>query len=247
MSCEAIAEVLYLDDDTIRTSHRLYQDEGLAGFGHEGSACRLSDVQQDKLTAWITETLPRTTLEVGAWIETERGVTYESRSGLIALLHRLDMGHHKPKAVSSKLDPDKQAAFIKAYENLLNQIGDDEAVLFGDAVHPTHAVRPGGCWAPKDTPVAVEQRRPETTEHSRCDRSQDRQNPYDRGGNGECDQHDHVAAGDRGNVSGQAVDPSVCGQRPLPLRQTGAGLAGPAGLPGQTALHPDLLPASGSR
>ena len=30
-------------------------------------------------------------------------------------------------------------------------------MLFGDAVHPTHAVRPVGCWAPKDTPVAVEQ------------------------------------------------------------------------------------------
>ena len=59
--------------------------------------------------------------------------------------------------VRSKLDPDKQAAFIKAYENLLNQLGDDEAVLFGDAVHPTHAVRPVGCWAPKDTPVAVPQ------------------------------------------------------------------------------------------
>src|SRR5271165_4747213 len=33
----------------------------------------------------------------------------------------------------------------------------DEAVLFADAVHPTHAVRPVGCWAPKDTPVAVAQ------------------------------------------------------------------------------------------
>ena len=160
MSCEAIAEVLFLDDDTIRTWHRLYREEGiegLAGFGHEGSACRLSDVQQDKLTAWITATLPRTTREVGGWIETECGITYESRSGLIALLHRLGMEHRKPKAVSSRLDPDRQAAFIKAYENLLNRLGDDEAVLFGDAVHPTHAVRPVGCWAPKDTPLAVPQ------------------------------------------------------------------------------------------
>jgi transposase len=160
MSCEAIAEVLFLDDDTIRTWHRLYQEEGiegLASFGHEGSACRLSDAQQAKLKTWIAETLPRTTREVGGWIETECGITYESRSGLIALLHRLGMEHRKPKAVSSKLDPDKQAAFIKSYENLLNQLGDDEAVLFGDAVHPTHAVRPVGCWAPKDTPLAVPQ------------------------------------------------------------------------------------------
>jgi hypothetical protein len=31
----------------------------------------------------------------------------------------------------------------------LNSSGDDEAVLFADAVHPTHAARPAGCWAPK--------------------------------------------------------------------------------------------------
>ena len=67
------------------------------------------------------------------------------------------MEHRKPRAVSRKLDPAKQAAFIKAYEDLLNHLADDEAVLFGDAVHPTHAVRPVGCWAPKDTPIAVAQ------------------------------------------------------------------------------------------
>jgi transposase len=160
MSCAAVAKVLLLDDDTIRTWHQLYEEEGiegLASFGYEGSACRLSEVQQDRLKAWITETLPRTTREVGAWIETECGIAYQSRSGLIALLHRLEMEHRKPQAVSRKLDPDKQAAFIEAYEDLLNHLADDEAVLFGDAVHPTHAVRPVGCWAPRDLPIAVAQ------------------------------------------------------------------------------------------
>ena len=160
MSCEAIATVLLLDDDTVRTWHRLYEEDGIEGlvsFGYEGSACRLSDEQQDRLKAWITEALPRTTREVGAWIETECGIAYQGRSGLIALLHRLGMEHRKPKAVSRKLDPEKQAAFIKAYEDLLTHLADDEAVLFADAVHPTHAVRPVGCWAPKDTPIAVEQ------------------------------------------------------------------------------------------
>jgi transposase len=48
MSCAAIAKVLLLDDDTIRAWHRLYLAEGiesLASFGHEGSACRLSEAQ----------------------------------------------------------------------------------------------------------------------------------------------------------------------------------------------------------
>ena len=52
MSCEAIAKVLLLDDDTIRTWYRLYEEdgiEGLASFGYEGGACRLIEEQQDRL------------------------------------------------------------------------------------------------------------------------------------------------------------------------------------------------------
>jgi transposase len=116
MSCGEVAKVLLLDDDTVRTSYRLYEDEGiegLASFGYDGSTWRLSDAQQDKLRTGIAETLPRTTREVDVWIETECGVTYDSRSGLIALLHRLDMEHRKPKAVSSKVDPDKQVALSR--------------------------------------------------------------------------------------------------------------------------------------
>jgi transposase len=61
MSCGDVAKVLLLDDDTVRTWYRLYEEEGiegLAGFGYEGSACRLSEAQQDKLKAWVAETLP---------------------------------------------------------------------------------------------------------------------------------------------------------------------------------------------
>ena len=60
MSCEAVAKVVswtttrsdwhHLDDDTIRTWHRLYQEdgiEGLASFGYEGCACRLTAEQRE--------------------------------------------------------------------------------------------------------------------------------------------------------------------------------------------------------
>ena len=128
MSCEAISKVLFLDNDTIRTWYQLYQEdgiEGLASFGHEAGSCRLAVEQQDKLKAWIGETLPRSTRAVGAWIAREWGIEYQTRSGLIALLHRLGMEHRKPKAVSRKLDPAKQAAFIKKYEDQLNQLPAD--------------------------------------------------------------------------------------------------------------------------
>ncbi len=135
MSYAAVAKVLLLDDDTIRTWRLLYEQdgiEGLANFGYDGSACRLNNEQQAKLVTWITA---------------EFGIEYQSRSGLIALLHRLGMEHSKAKAISCK-----QAVFIMAYENLLNQLEADETEIFADAVHPTHAVQLVGCWAPKDGP-----------------------------------------------------------------------------------------------
>src|SRR5436190_7378576 len=69
----------------------------------------------------------------------------------------MDVEYRKPEVIPRKLDPARQQAFIEAYDNLLNNLGDDEAVLFADAVHPTHQVRPAGCWAPKDAKVALEQ------------------------------------------------------------------------------------------
>ncbi len=160
MSCAEVAKVLFIDDDTVRTWHRLYEEdgiEGLAGFGYEGSACRLSIEQQGRLKVWIGETLPRSARQIGEWIEKEFEIAYEGRSGLIALLHRLGMVHRKPQAIPRKLVEKKQQDFIKDYNALLNGLPQDEAVMFADAVHPTHAVRPMGCWAPKDAKVAVEQ------------------------------------------------------------------------------------------
>ena len=58
LSCQSIAEVLLLDDDTIRLWYQLYQDDGIEGltsFSHEGGTCRLTVAQQVKLKSWITE------------------------------------------------------------------------------------------------------------------------------------------------------------------------------------------------
>jgi transposase len=132
MSCEEIAKVLYLDDDTIRYWYELYSERRLswlADFGYKG----LTAAQQDALKSWVAQTLPRTTTVVGEWIEKSYGVSY-SRSALIKLLRRNDMEYRKPRLVPRKLDPAKQQAF-----SLLNSLDDDEAVLFAHAVHPTRS------------------------------------------------------------------------------------------------------------
>jgi transposase len=59
--------------------------------------------------------LPHSTRQLGTWIEKEFGLIYESRSGLIALLHSLGLEYHKPDVIPRKLDEDKQKAFIESY------------------------------------------------------------------------------------------------------------------------------------
>jgi len=160
LSCERVAKVLYLDDDTVRSWCKLYDERGIAGlerFGGGGSSSRLSAAQEETLKAHVAQALPRTTREIGAFIEREFGIVYESRAGLIALLHRLGLEYHKPEVIGRNLDAEKQRAFIESYEKLQNGLGPDEAVLFGDAVHPTHSARPVGCWAPKEDRLAIEQ------------------------------------------------------------------------------------------
>jgi hypothetical protein len=71
-------------------------------------------------------------------------------------LQRNDLEYRKPKLVPGKLNPAKQQAFIDGYENFLNNLDVDKAVVFADAAHPTHEVRPACCWAPKDTRIAFE-------------------------------------------------------------------------------------------
>ena len=159
-SCQQVANAFLLDDDTVRGWRRLFEQrgiEGLTSFDVGGSASYMTARQEDDLKAWVGAALPRSTRQIGAWIETEFGLVYESRSGLVALLHRLGLEYHKPDVIPRKLNVEKQKAFIESYDNLLNSLPDNEAVLFVDAVHPTHAARPVGCWAPKQEKLAIGQ------------------------------------------------------------------------------------------
>jgi transposase len=159
-SCQEVADALLMNDDTVRGWHKLFEQrgiEGLTSFDMGGSAGFLSAAQEDALKAFVGTTLPRSTRQIGAFIEREFGLVYESRSGLIALLHRLELEYHQPEVISRKLNVDKQKEFIENYDKLLNSLGANEAVLFADAVHPTHAARPVGCWAPKQDNLAIEQ------------------------------------------------------------------------------------------
>ena len=156
-SCAQVATALLMDDDTVRGWHDLYTEHGIVGlvvFNHKGSQGHLSSAAEASVFDFVRAASPRNTRTIGAWIANAHGVEY-SHAGLIALLHRLKLEYRKPGLVSAKLDAARQKTFIEAYDRLLNRLGNDEAVVFADAVHPTHQARLSGCWVPEGEKIAV--------------------------------------------------------------------------------------------
>jgi transposase len=68
-SCRQVADALLLDDDTVRSFRKLFEQrgiEGLTSFDVGGSASYLSASQEDDLKAWVAAMLPHSTRQIGA-------------------------------------------------------------------------------------------------------------------------------------------------------------------------------------
>ena len=155
--CEKVSDALLLDDDTIRSWFKIYREGGvdaLETFDFAGGHRALNAEQLASLKSWATATLPASTNVVGHHIETTYGVSY-TRSGLVKLMAAIDFVWRKPELVPSHLDLAAQKAFVDQHEKLRNGLEADEAIVYGDAVHPTHQTRPAGVWMPRNADVAV--------------------------------------------------------------------------------------------
>lgn len=156
-SCDRVSEAFFLDDDTIREWYKRFCEGGvdyLFTYDWKGRATFLTSHQEAELILWIEEVFPKDTNQVLAYIAEQFSVDY-SHSGLISLLHRLGFDYIRPVHIPKQIDEAEQRAFIRHYENLLNTMEYDEAVVFTDAVHPTHQSRPAKGWARKNSKLAL--------------------------------------------------------------------------------------------
>jgi len=156
-SCQAIAEFLYLDDDTIRGWYKTYRESGwdaLSVDGWKGCQSRMTADQEAALCDWLKDRFCRSTVEIRSHISQAFGLHY-SHSGCIKLLARLGFEYRKPKALPRVASAEKQTAFIAMYQRLLAELGADEAVYFADAVHPEYQTKPSYGWVKAGSNPAV--------------------------------------------------------------------------------------------
>ena len=123
-------------------------------FDWHGRSGHLSREQEAELLAHLGDPLCRDSSEVAAYIAARWGVVY-SHSGGLKLLHRLGFEYRRPESLPARADEGRQAAFIAAYEALLNGLAADEAVYFADVVHPEYQSRPVHGWVRKGDKVAL--------------------------------------------------------------------------------------------
>lgn len=147
-SCEAIAEFLYRDDDTIRGWDALSTD------GRKGGQSRMTSAQEGELCDWLDDRFCRSTVEIRAHISKEFDLHY-SHSGCIKLLARLGFEYRKPKWLPRVASVEKQAEFIDKYDCLLNTLAAYEAVYFADTVHPEYQTKPAFGWVRAGSKPAV--------------------------------------------------------------------------------------------
>ena len=150
-SPEEIAQILLLDDSSIRRWYSIYKSKGidvLLTYQYVGNAGKLTAKQITALNNHLENTIYLTAKEICAYVEKKYGVAYTNK-GMTNLLHRMDFSYRKPKHIPGKANPTAQQEFIEQYEKLKANKSKDDRIWFMDAVHPLHNSQPAYGWMKK--------------------------------------------------------------------------------------------------
>lgn len=148
---KAVAEALFLSDETISKYKKDYADGGIAmlqGTNYRGSDCMLTGTQRRIFCEELDNNIYLTTAQAIVFVEKAFSLTY-SISGMKDLLHRLGYSYKKPKLVPGKSDDELQEVFIEQYEKFMTAKPDNAAVYFMDGVHPQHNTMAAYGWIKK--------------------------------------------------------------------------------------------------
>ena len=147
-----ISSVLILDDDTVRTWIKAYEDgedvDKWLVTNYVAYQGKLSEEEEAVLIEYIDSNVISDSKKVNEFIEKKFCKKY-SLSGITSLLKRLGFVYKKTTLVPSKYDPVQQASFKAIYEELEVELKTSETILFMDGVHPQHNTTCTSAWIKK--------------------------------------------------------------------------------------------------
>lgn len=137
-SIEDIVDILRIGERTIYKYFEDYQKEGKTiNDPHEGKPCRLSEEQEVELKEHLRKITYRKSKEICHYVKRKYKVKY-TVAGMTDWLKRNGFVYKAPVKIPGKVDLQKQEAFREEYEQLKEGLGEEEKILFMDAVHPEY-------------------------------------------------------------------------------------------------------------
>jgi len=147
-----VAEILLLDEDTVTKWRNKFKKRKLftdwlatAAKGYTG---KLTTEQEQVIDRFVTDEMVTDSKQVVTFMKESFGIDY-TVDGATKLLHRLGFVYKQTTLVPGKLDEVAQATFKAEYEQLRDSLPEDEVIVFGDGVHPSHNVHATKAWVKK--------------------------------------------------------------------------------------------------
>jgi len=150
-SAKEIADILMIDDETLRNYVKRYQDGGVKALlenHYKGSQSHLSEMELKDLDFHVKSHSYLSVDGIVDYVYKTYGIKY-SVSGMTQLLHRLDFVYKKAKIVPGKANAENQEAYLAMLMGLLKNKDKNDPHYFTDGVHPQHNTMPSHGWVKK--------------------------------------------------------------------------------------------------
>ena len=135
-----IAQALLIHETTVWGYLCDYLREGKLKPSSGGSRSKLDEQQTEELIAHLEQNTYPSTKEIIGHVKLTYGVSY-TQQGMHDWLSHHRFSHKKPKGTPAKFNAERQAAFIKKYDELKAALNPNELILFMDSVHPTQETK----------------------------------------------------------------------------------------------------------
>ncbi|WP_045968390.1 IS630 family transposase [Xenorhabdus doucetiae] len=144
-TAQMIAQALRIHETTVSRHLKDFIAQEKLTPENGGSESHLSAKQTADLVDYLTANLLHTTAQIVDYVRARWQVSF-SVGGMTKWLHRQGFSYKKPKGVPHKFDADKQQQFIDDYQSLKDRAGQNEPILFIDAVHPSQSTKLSYGW-----------------------------------------------------------------------------------------------------
>lgn len=150
-SYQQAAEILLLDDETVRRHIQEYIDSEKLSNNNKGSESKLNQSQSMELIGYLQNYTFMNVKPIIEHVKEQYGIEY-SRSGMSTWLKEHRFAYRKPHPVPAKYNQQKQDEFT----GLLNGLKEEgNPMYFLDAAHPEHQSKLDYGWIYKGSNTAI--------------------------------------------------------------------------------------------